>query len=53
MSSQSIWFAYDPQWASLIRARLNEVEISDLWLLENDTSNTTPRLILDKYLGNP
>ncbi|CAF1036359.1 unnamed protein product [Adineta steineri] len=53
MSSQSIWFAYDPQWATLIRARLNEVEISDLWLLENDTSNTTPRLILDKYLGNP
>lgn len=53
MSSQSIWFAYDPQWASSIRARLNEVDISDLWLIENVTSIPTPRITHDKYLGNP
>jgi tetratricopeptide (TPR) repeat protein len=53
MSSQSIWFAYDPQWASSIRTRLNEVDISDLWLFEPSTSIPTPRITLDKYLGNP
>ncbi|UJR21550.1 hypothetical protein I4U23_024634 [Adineta vaga] len=55
MSSQSIWYAYDPQWALSMRARLNDVDISDLWLLENpsSTSTSSPRLILDKYLGNP
>ena len=53
MSSQSIWFAYDPQWASSIRTRFNETDIPDLWLLENATSGETPHLILDKYLGNP
>jgi tetratricopeptide (TPR) repeat protein len=53
MSAQSIWFAYDAQWASSIRARLNEVDISDLWLLETSPSLPTPHLILDKYLGNP
>ncbi|CAF1131514.1 unnamed protein product [Adineta ricciae] len=53
MSSQSIWYAYDPQWASSIRARLNEVDVSDLWLYEPASSVSTPRLILDKYLGNP
>ncbi|CAF3574551.1 unnamed protein product [Rotaria sp. Silwood2] len=53
MSSQSIWFAYDPHWASTIRARLNEIDISDLWLIENVTSTQTPHIIPDKYLGNP
>jgi tetratricopeptide (TPR) repeat protein len=53
MSSQSIWFAYDPQWASSIRTRLNEIDISDLWLLENVPSIQTPRITHDKYLGNP
>jgi tetratricopeptide (TPR) repeat protein len=53
MSSQSIWFAYDPQWALSIRTRLNETEISDLWLFEPSTPIPTPRIILDKYLGNP
>ena len=53
MTSQSIWFAYDPQWAISIRARLNEVDISDLWLFEPSTSILSPRIILDKYLGNP
>ena len=53
MSSQNIWFAYDPQWAASIRTRLNETDISDIWLLETTTSIPTPRIILDKYLGNP
>ena len=53
MSSQSVWFAYDPQWATSIRTRLNEFDISDLWLFESPTSISTPRIILDKYLGNP
>ena len=53
MSSQSIWYAYDPQWALSIRARLNEVDVSDLWLFEPASSVSMPRLILDKYLGNP
>lgn len=53
MSSQSIWFAYDPQWASSIRTRLNETDISDLWLIENTTAVQTPRITHDKYFGNP
>ena len=53
MSSQSIWFAYDPQWASSIRTRLNESDLSDLWLLETTASPATPRILHDKYLGNP
>jgi tetratricopeptide (TPR) repeat protein len=53
MSSQSIWFAYDPQWATSIRARLNECHPSDLWLIEPAISNTTPHIIHDKYLGQP
>jgi tetratricopeptide (TPR) repeat protein len=53
MSSQSIWFAYDAQWASSIRTRLNESDISDLWLIENATSPSTPRITYNKYLGNP
>ena len=44
MSSQSIWFAYDPQWATSIRTRLNEIDISDLWLIENVASASTPPL---------
>lgn len=53
MSSQSIWFAYDPQWAISIRARLNETDISDLWFIEPSTSIPTPHIVFDKYLGNP
>ncbi len=53
MSSQSIWFAYDPQLASSIRTRLDDSDISDLWVFENVPSNSTPRIIHDKYLGNP
>jgi tetratricopeptide (TPR) repeat protein len=53
MSSQSIWFAYDAQWASSIRTRLNESDISDLWLIENVTPSPTPRITYNKYLGNP
>lgn len=53
MSSQSIWFAYDPQWASSIRTRLNENDLSDLWLLEINTSPAVPRILHNKYLGNP
>ena len=53
MSSQSIWFAYDPQWAASIRARLTESDLSDLWLLETAPSLQNPHVVSDKYLGNP
>ena len=53
MSSQSIWYAYDPQCATSIRARLSEVDVSDLWLLETASTASAPRLTLDRYLGNP
>lgn len=53
MSSQSIWFAYDPQLASSIRTRLSESDLSDLWLLDTTTSPATPHILHDKYLGNP
>ncbi|CAF4322771.1 unnamed protein product [Rotaria socialis] len=53
MSSQSIWFAYDPNLASSIRTRLADTETSDLWILDNATSTPSPHIILDKYLGNP
>lgn len=54
MSSQSIWFAYDPQWATAMRPRLNDCHPSDLWLLESGPSTPpTPRLILDKFFGDP
>ncbi|CAF3918096.1 unnamed protein product, partial [Rotaria magnacalcarata] len=53
MSSQSIWFAYDPNLASSIRTRLTDTETSDLWILDNVTSTPSPHIILDKYLGNP
>ena len=53
MSSQSIWFAYDVQMASTMRARLSEVDVADLWLFESTPSTSTARIIHDKYLGNP
>lgn len=53
MSSQSIWFAYDAQWASSMRARLNEIDLPDLWLFESTNSPSVPHILHDKYLGDP
>ena len=53
MSSQSIWFAYDPQWATAIRPRLNDCHPSDLWLLEMNSKTPIPHIILNQYLGHP
>lgn len=36
-----------------MRTRLNEVDVSDLWVFESISSTSTPRIIHDKYLGNP
>lgn len=36
-----------------MRARLSDVDASDLWLHETATPVSTPRLTLDRYLGNP